>query len=447
MKSLSKGWILGFFMFVIFQMTAVGCKNPLGSSEQGSKFSTTYNPGLDSLVVIGLENSGILRTKTWTWSCNWEPCQYRWAITQSPSWVPTGDFSSVQTATQLTGDGTYYLHVQAKSIAEQFSDVFSVSVDLDNSGPVFSSEPSLGPNDATPVKARSVTWAAATDVGTGLADYEIALGTTAGEDDVVAWRSIGVRTSYQITDQLDGVSVLLPSDTALYLAVRAIDQLGNRTLKTLSSFKVDQKYYCGLNYDCPVFQSSWDATILWANLFAVLDEDYEVPVKVDFGFGHTATINGHAFEDMAVSTAAAASLIGITRTNIEIKSGGMVSNLGVTFNNSNGLPGGTEANLLATGIAYRNFVTEVSGLIPGAAYFFYIPLYGWNQANRSNNLTPSDTGIAYLFGTGANYSRLLRYGFIADANGKFSLLKNGQGGIADGICFHGVFVVRAQAAY
>lgn len=91
----------------------------------------------------GAEISGISNdivpaaTKTWNWSSDDVGATFRYAVDQILTWpVPVGEYGADLTASQLTGDGTYYLHVQSKDLTGVESAVTTVSVILDNSAPV-----------------------------------------------------------------------------------------------------------------------------------------------------------------------------------------------------------------------------------------------------------------------------------------------------------------------
>jgi alpha-tubulin suppressor-like RCC1 family protein len=86
-------------------------------------------------VVINLINDpNPLRSKTWHWSSS-SNCTFRFAIDQNTTWQPTGNFTNIQTATKSNGDGTWYLHVQAKDMNDNLSEVLTVSTLLDNTKP------------------------------------------------------------------------------------------------------------------------------------------------------------------------------------------------------------------------------------------------------------------------------------------------------------------------
>ncbi len=75
------------------------------------------------------------QSKTWTWSADKE-AQFRFAINQSPTWSPSGNFTNVNTAGKTGVDGTWYLHVQARNSLGIVSKVKTVSAVLDTTPPL-----------------------------------------------------------------------------------------------------------------------------------------------------------------------------------------------------------------------------------------------------------------------------------------------------------------------
>lgn len=74
--------------------------------------------------------------KTWSWDSNSPNSVFRFIVDQLEDSTPSGDYSNVTTTTKDSGDGTYYLHVQAKDLAGNESEVVSVSAILDNTAPI-----------------------------------------------------------------------------------------------------------------------------------------------------------------------------------------------------------------------------------------------------------------------------------------------------------------------
>jgi hypothetical protein len=105
-------------------------------------------------ILSDLSNDSTLRqSKTWQWSTN-ENCSYRFIIDQNPSWEPSCEFSTIATATKSDGDGKWYLHVQARDMAGNFSDIKTVFANLDNSPPVIQNLS----NNLTPTQQKTWTW-------------------------------------------------------------------------------------------------------------------------------------------------------------------------------------------------------------------------------------------------------------------------------------------------
>ena len=84
--------------------------------------------------ITGLSDDAVpTKNKTWSWDCS-ETATYRFAIDQNPAWTPTGDYSDTNTASINGVDGVYYLHVEAKDLVDNVSQV-TVSAVLDNTSP------------------------------------------------------------------------------------------------------------------------------------------------------------------------------------------------------------------------------------------------------------------------------------------------------------------------
>jgi hypothetical protein len=97
-------------------------------------------PSVGALAVTGLSNDPIpTNSKTWAWSCTAAPCIFRFLIDTNPAGVPTGTYGADVTATQPTGEGAYYLHVQALGSDGTETSVETVSALLDNTGPTVNS--------------------------------------------------------------------------------------------------------------------------------------------------------------------------------------------------------------------------------------------------------------------------------------------------------------------
>jgi hypothetical protein len=88
-------------------------------------------------TVTGLADDAVpAKSKTWAWGGAKEVISFRHQIDTDPAGVPAGPYTGVTTATQPTGDGVYYLHVQASDGAGNESAVVTVHAILDNTAPV-----------------------------------------------------------------------------------------------------------------------------------------------------------------------------------------------------------------------------------------------------------------------------------------------------------------------
>ena len=102
---------------------------------------------LTAPVITGLsDDMAPAKTKTWTWSAENEAAvSFRYLIDQNQSGsIPTGEYSNTISASQTTGDGIWYIHVQAKDTAGNESDVATASALLDNTPPAVTATPSGG---------------------------------------------------------------------------------------------------------------------------------------------------------------------------------------------------------------------------------------------------------------------------------------------------------------
>jgi hypothetical protein len=104
---------------------------------QDENDAQTYSWTVDTLLPIinGLEDdSEPAKSKMWEWSAS-EECSYRFAIDQNENWEPEGDFDNKTSISKENENGEWFIHVQAKDLAGNLSEVVSVSVILDNNAP------------------------------------------------------------------------------------------------------------------------------------------------------------------------------------------------------------------------------------------------------------------------------------------------------------------------
>jgi hypothetical protein len=187
-------------------------KNMLGNW-QNKSIATTVQWTVDTLnpTITYLSNdTSLKKSKTWNWSAN-ENCSFRFTMDQNPSWSPSSEFSSITTATKDSGDGKWYLHVQAKDLAGNTSEVKTVFAMIDNTPPIFNDLT----NDSTP--RQSKTWHFNTNESCKIR-YFI--------DQNVSWVPTGdfVNTTDATINSGDGT---------WYLHIQAKDEAGNLTNKTV----------------------------------------------------------------------------------------------------------------------------------------------------------------------------------------------------------------------
>ena len=109
----------------------------------------------NTVTISGISNdSSAKKSKTWNWGCNFSPCTYRFLVDNVVISNPSGSFTPTATATQSTGSGTYYLHVQAQDALGFQSAVTHVSAVLDNTAPTITGLT----NDTVWTKSKTWNW-------------------------------------------------------------------------------------------------------------------------------------------------------------------------------------------------------------------------------------------------------------------------------------------------
>ena len=104
--------------------------------------------------IVGLSDSEIpVKSAAWNWDSPDPTAQFRYSIDREPDGSPDGSYNNGKTAVKSTGDGTFYIHVQAIDGLGNESSVVTVSATLDNTAPALSpAAPVPSPaNDDTPV--------------------------------------------------------------------------------------------------------------------------------------------------------------------------------------------------------------------------------------------------------------------------------------------------------
>ncbi|MBI2571446.1 MAG: hypothetical protein HYV63_30935 [Candidatus Schekmanbacteria bacterium] len=157
---------------------------------------------------------------------------YEWAIgttsggTEVQGWVNVGDVTSTNRTDLTLSEGTtYWVSIRAVDAVGNVGDVASTDgVTVDGTPPAAGTVRDGGGADIdfqVSVDTIVANWTGFSDGGTGIADYEWAIGTSSGGTEVQGWTSVG--------DVLSGTSssLTLFDGTTYYVSVRAIDGAGN----------------------------------------------------------------------------------------------------------------------------------------------------------------------------------------------------------------------------
>ena len=86
-------------------------------------------------TLSGLANDAVTtNSKTFNWSCN-ETCEVRTLVDQTPTSSPSGSYATATSLTHTAGDGTQYLHIQARDAAGNETAVEHYSFEMDTTPP------------------------------------------------------------------------------------------------------------------------------------------------------------------------------------------------------------------------------------------------------------------------------------------------------------------------
>lgn len=176
-------------------------------------------------TITGLSNDATwLKTKTWTWGCS-ETCSYRFVVDTVSNTTPTGVFAGTTTASQNSGSGTYYLHVQAQDGAGNVS-IVHVSAKLDNTVPVAPAsvvdQVAISSLASSPV----ITFTSGSDANSGLNKHQARVIKASDSSAVSSW------VDFTSGATLSGLSLL--TNTSYKVQVVAIDNVGNTSASAVS---------------------------------------------------------------------------------------------------------------------------------------------------------------------------------------------------------------------
>lgn len=194
-----------------------------GSGNESSIVTSASWQVTASLAVTGLANDLTpAQFKAWSWNCDNPACTFRYLINTTPTHVFTIEpYGATTSDSQASGDGTYYIHVQAKDVGSIESSVTTVSALIDNTAPTSPGSPTNGSNYTTIASTSPLfSWTTSSDTN-GIDHYEVSIGTSSGSDDMSPWSNNGVSLSKTFT----GLS--LSEGVNYFMNVRAHDQAGN----------------------------------------------------------------------------------------------------------------------------------------------------------------------------------------------------------------------------
>lgn len=261
----------------------VQAKDPAGNISAVAK--THYVIDTTPPTISGLStNTTRATTTSWTWtlSDNWSSSgnvRSRFVVDQVSNTAPTGSYNLTPlTASQTSGDGNWYIHVQALDEAGNESSVVHVYSVLDNTPPAnatlngMGSSPTIdttnrtlslsAPGDATHYKAIRVTSAGACTFGAVSAASEVAIATTfdfvvdEGYSNIFCWITRDSLSNWQTTPQSATLvanfpsGIVLPMQGACPTGWTEFTQGQGRILVGAGSVNIDQEGY-------PLSARSW----------------------------------------------------------------------------------------------------------------------------------------------------------------------------------------------
>jgi hypothetical protein len=215
----------------VLTLAAPGATGSLSISKSLS--IDTDLPTTPSSVLDGTFTTLTTQAPTTTWGASTDATSgvehYDFAIGTTAGgsdvvpWTPNAlTLSRTQTSLTLTEGTIYYASVRAVDRAGNKSTVASGDgFRADATAPTMPATLDDGITSALTTQSPTLTWAASTDAVSGLARYEVAIGTSSGASDVLSWTGVGLVTSKVVT------GLALTEGQTYFASVRAVDQAGN----------------------------------------------------------------------------------------------------------------------------------------------------------------------------------------------------------------------------
>ncbi len=196
----------------------VQAKDTADNTSTSTVYAVLDNTPVDNTppTITGLSNDTTpTQSKTWTWDSDDPTATYRYVVNQNATHNFTDEvYGTTTSTTQSSGNGTYYLHVQAKDEADNTSNT-SVSAILDNMAPIISG---LSDDNTSTV---SKNWIWSSDDENAVYRYHV----TTTDSFVFSDEEYSTTTS---TTQSSG-------DGIYYLYVQAKDMADNISTSTVSA--------------------------------------------------------------------------------------------------------------------------------------------------------------------------------------------------------------------
>lgn len=135
------------------------------------------------------------------------------------AWVAYSTSSAGWALGQTNGTATVYAKFRNAGLVE--SSCVNDTITHDDVNPSVVTTLDDGTTSASTTDSPTITYTAATDATSGVASYELAIGTSSGGTQTLNWTNIGNVVSYQRT------GLTLTPGTTYYASIRAVDNAGN----------------------------------------------------------------------------------------------------------------------------------------------------------------------------------------------------------------------------
>ena len=158
---------------------------------------------------------------------------YLWRVNGGSWTVQDEDYVSGESTTlSALSDGVHSFEIRARDAAGNLGDTRSLSLRIDANGPATPTLDAVGTNGRTDDTTPTLSWDAVTDVGSGLAGYEVRVDGP-GIADIPTTYTVGASTTRFTIPNSDAMAYGTGS-----WRVTAIDRAGNETRSTEAQFTI-----------------------------------------------------------------------------------------------------------------------------------------------------------------------------------------------------------------